>query len=76
MFLLHGLHFVLCSLELDVLCAQRIIWLFYLNCTQINELVRKSYHMVVVESIVLTIMLSLFFFQFHTPFSFRSYRLK
>ena len=42
MFLLHGLHFVLCSLELDVLCAQRIIWLFYLNYTQINELVRKS----------------------------------
>ena len=37
MFLLPDLCFLLCSLDLDVLCAQRIIGFFYLNYPQINE---------------------------------------
>ena len=46
MFSLHDLHFVLCSLDLDVLRAQRIMGFFYLNYPQINE-VRKADHMVI-----------------------------
>ena len=38
---LRDLPFVLCSLEVDVLRAQRIIGFFYLYYPQINE-VRKS----------------------------------
>ena len=40
MFSLRDLRFLLCSRDLDVLRAQRIIGLFYLNYPQINE-VRK-----------------------------------
>ena len=44
MFSLRDLHFALCSLDLDVLRAQRIIDFFYLGYPQING-VRKSDHM-------------------------------
>ena len=44
MFSLRDLHFALCSLDLDVLRAQRIIVFFYLGYPQING-VRKSDHM-------------------------------
>ena len=52
MFSLLDLRFVLCSRDLDVLRAQRIIGLFYLNYPQINE-VRTSDHMTVITSQVL-----------------------
>ena len=37
MFSLHDLRFLLSSLDLDVLCAQRIMCFFYLNYPEINE---------------------------------------
>ena len=43
MFLLRDLHFMLCSLEVNTLCAKDH-GLFYLNYPKINE-VRKSDHM-------------------------------
>ena len=43
MFSLRDLRFAFCSLDLDVLRAQRIIGLFYLNYPQFNE-VRKFGH--------------------------------
>ena len=45
MFSLRDLHFALCSFELDVLRAQRIIGFFYLYYPQINE-IRRSDHVV------------------------------
>ena len=45
MFSLRNLRFVLCSRDLDVLRAQRIIGFFYLNYPQSNE-VRISDHMI------------------------------
>ena len=45
MFLLQDVHFVLCSLEGDILHAQRIMGIFYLSYPQINK-VGKSDHMV------------------------------
>ena len=46
MFLLRDLRLVLCSRDLDILRAQRIIGFFYRNYPQINE-VNKSDHVVV-----------------------------
>ena len=45
MFSLRDLHFVLSSLDLNVLQVQWIMGFFFLNYPQINE-VRKSDHMV------------------------------
>ena len=42
MFSLRDLRFVRCSLNLDVLCAQRIIGFFYFNYPQINEVVKSD----------------------------------
>ena len=44
MFLPRDLRFMLCSLDLDVQPAQRIMGFFYLNYPQSNK-VRKSDHM-------------------------------
>ena len=44
MFSLRNLRFLLCSLELDVLRAQRIMGIFYLDYPQINEVGKIRSH--------------------------------
>ena len=46
MFSLRDLRFVLCSLEVGILRAQRVMGFFYLNYPQINAVAEKYDHMV------------------------------